>query len=174
MSYDETGTNQRIVRRAKVPVYSDEIEPDYNDAVHKTGHVKMRSRNTSRTCYCVACGREKYMGAECVCGYPSDPKWQDIRTGLRWGLEISFFSPLLGIFLIWLEYRGDTWKYCPYCGACIGKWDLICAGCRSGQPKQSNVRVITAVVTSTVLNIIANYVLIQSGILTDMLATLGF
>ena len=41
MSSDETGTNQRIVRRARVPVYSDEIEPDYNDTVHKTGHVRM-------------------------------------------------------------------------------------------------------------------------------------
>ena len=161
MSYDETGTNQGISRRTGVPTYSDAIEPAYNEAAHGTGHVKMRSRNTSRTCYCVACGREKYVGAECVCGYPSDPKWQDIRTGLRWGLEIAFLSLLLGIFLIWLENRGDTWKYCPYCGACIGKWDLVCAGCRSGQPKQSNVRVITAVVTSIVLATIASYVLIQ-------------
>lgn len=169
MRYEETRATRRVVRRVKAPAYSSsgyEDAPernDYYDEVPENKPVRMRSMSRVRTEYCIACGKENLVGEQCSCGYVYDDKVENFRVGLIWGIYLIFFS-FLGLLFVYLEQKGRTWKFCPYCGACIGRYDLVCAGCGDTQPKLGTIKIVTAGVMCGIWSIIAMFIALNGGL----------
>lgn len=173
MSYDN-GTTSRVVRKVKVPVYSDteldsdcsldsdteldsdgfsETGTDYSDVGAQAYYPKMRSMSRVETQYCVACGKENPVGEKCSCGYRLNGIWDEISTGLRWGAYISGYS-FLGLFFVNIEIKDKPYKFCPYCGACIGRDDMVCANCYEKQPVIGTAVFVTAGLIALVLSVL--------------------
>lgn len=168
MRYEETRATRRVVRRVKAPAYSSsgyEDAPernDYYDEVPENKPVRMRSMSRVRTEYCIACGKENPVGEQCPCGYIFDNKFDDFRWGLEYGLYIVTFS-WLGLFFLHLKLKDRTFKYCPYCGACIGKYEIECANCGDRQPMKGALKFVVVGIMIAYMLVISVLWSLQGG-----------
>lgn len=166
MSDNSSGTTSRVVRKVKVPVYSEmelnsdcspdidmDTGSDYSNVGEQAYYPKMRSIGEVETQYCVACGKENPVGEKCSCGYRLNGVWDEISTGLRWGAYISGYS-FLGLFFVNIEIKDIPYKFCPHCGACIGRDDMVCANCYEKQPVVGTAVFVTAGLIALVVNIL--------------------